>query len=715
VNIPLTVTVIICAYTERRWSDIVAAVSSLGRQTRQPDEVLLVIDHNPALAARARAEIVGARVVENDCPQGLSGARNAGVAHSCSDILAFLDDDAQADADWLEQLLKPYRDAAVVAVGGAATPLWPNGKHRPGWLPAMGPHGPLDWVVGCTYTGLPTGRAEVRNVMGCSMSFRSTAFDRVGGFSTGLGRVGTLPLGCEETEFCIRLRQQIPGARVLFEPRASVSHRVTPDRMTWSYLWRRSWSEGVSKAAIARIIGAKDALSTERRYVVRVLPAALTRALGGALTGRAGAAANATAIASAVAATVGGYLRERARSVAGQEDSAATFLADIDLRRPPPSISPVHPVPGMRYGEAMVLVRDGRWTAGITRLPIISGMVSYASVLAAPPAYSRPEPSTWTPAVSIVVPTADRPSAVRRCVKSLLSNEYPDLEIIVVNNRPAALSAATVLSMAVEDDRIQYVTEERPGVSRARNSGLAAATGELVGFVDDDIEVDAWWLRNLVTELADRNVDCATSLVLPGSLDSAPQRVFEELKGFGQGARRQSFGPDLAGSDPGYAFAPGRFGPGGCALWRATSVRALGGFDPLLGPGTASRAGEDLELFVRLARARGTIAYTPHALAWHEHGATWPELHDRLRSYGIGLTAMLTRHLIRHPADAFAVAAMVPRRLRAVVSRCDTGSSATRGTRPVRLLVDQVSGLAYGPFALARSAWRDATRREKTP
>ena len=163
--------------------------------------------------------------------------------------------------------------------------------------------GELDWVVGCTYQGQPQTLAQVRNVMGCNMAFRASVFAEVGGFTEGIGRVGTLPLGCEETELCIRLRHVNRNARILFEPAALVHHQVSADRLTWSYLRRRSYAEGVSKAAVAKLVGADDALSTERAYTSRIIPLALLRELAS------GGVLGAFALVLSVLSAAFGYLR----------------------------------------------------------------------------------------------------------------------------------------------------------------------------------------------------------------------------------------------------------------------------------------------------------------------------------------------------------------------------------------------------------------------
>jgi beta-glucanase (GH16 family)/GT2 family glycosyltransferase len=329
------VSVVVCAYTERRWADIVRAVASVTAQRRRADELLLVVDHNEALAERAAGELTGVKVVRNAHARGLSGARNTGVELATGEVIAFLDDDAAARPDWLERLLAPYRDPSVAAVGGAAVPRWPDGTGRPATLPARHADrtGELDWVVGCSYAGQPAGLAEVRNLMGSNMSFRRDVFGRVGGFSDGIGRVGSTPLGCEETELCIRLRQRVPGARIVFEPAAVVVHRVGAARTGWRYLLRRCWAEGLSKAAISRTVGRHDALSAERAYLTRVLPAAVARQL------RAGALAGALAIAAAVLVTASGYLWGLSRHAGGVPGSGSAVPASPPTA-PEPATAP---------------------------------------------------------------------------------------------------------------------------------------------------------------------------------------------------------------------------------------------------------------------------------------------------------------------------------------------------------------------------------------
>lgn len=255
--------VIVCCYTERRWDDVLAAVRSVQDQTVAPDRIVVVVDHHDVLRRRLGAALDGIQVVANRHTRGLAGARNTGVERSREDVVVFLDDDAVADPEWLSGLLMEYADPHVVAVGGAIEPRWRHG--RPSWFPPE-----FDWVVGCTYRGMPAERARVRNVIGASMSFRRESVLVAGGFAEHLGRVGTRPVGCEETELCIRVAHQV-GGDVVYQPQASVDHHVPRERGSFRYFRARCYGEGLSKAAVAAAATQASALRTERGYVARVL------------------------------------------------------------------------------------------------------------------------------------------------------------------------------------------------------------------------------------------------------------------------------------------------------------------------------------------------------------------------------------------------------------------------------------------------------------
>lgn len=295
---------VVCAYTAERWGWLLDVIESLRAQSWTPKEVVVVIDHNEELFQRLSEAVDDVTVVRNSGPRGLSGARNTGVGLVDSDIVAFLDDDAEAAPDWLERLMVLYDDPEVLAVGGRVEPAWEAG--RPGYFGEE-----LDWIVGCSYRGLPRVATEVRNVIGANMSFRLEGVRRVGGFNLSLGRQGSTPLGCEETELCIRLRMGAPGCRIVYEPAALVRHHVPASRGKIRYLLSRSWSEGISKAQVSHIVGHKRALGPERRYVRNVLTRAVLAGMFDWTRGDPGGLGRAAAVVAVVASTTAGYLRGR--------------------------------------------------------------------------------------------------------------------------------------------------------------------------------------------------------------------------------------------------------------------------------------------------------------------------------------------------------------------------------------------------------------------
>src|SRR5437867_1916674 len=205
--------VIVCAYSNERLPQLKETIASLQKQTYPPSEIVLIIDHNPELQGRLE-RLTGAtlRIAPNRGERGLANARNTGIALAEGEVLAFIDDDAAAESRWLEELVACYQDPDVIGAGGRIEPVWEGGR-KPTWLPEE-----FLWTIGCSYRGMAEG--SIRNMIGCNMSFRSSVFEEVGPFNPDIGRLGSQPLGCEETEICIRALERWPGKKILYAPEA---------------------------------------------------------------------------------------------------------------------------------------------------------------------------------------------------------------------------------------------------------------------------------------------------------------------------------------------------------------------------------------------------------------------------------------------------------------------------------------------------------------
>jgi glycosyltransferase involved in cell wall biosynthesis len=277
----MDVSVIICAYTLDRWELLAQAVSAVRAQTLAPREVIVVIDDNEQLRARAAAELPGAVVLANGHGHGSSGARQTGTEHASSPIFAFLDDDAIPDPQWLAEMAPAFDDPNALGVGGLLEPMWLGSPPR--WLPPE-----FYWVVGCTYAGMPTDGGRIRNPISANMSVRADVVARTGGMDPSLSRVTrTVEVGgtAEETEFSIRAARLHPGGYWAYRPGARVRHAVPPERTTWRYFVRRCRLEGVGKALMTDLTGPQEGLASERVYVRSVLPRATARELRAGLRG----------------------------------------------------------------------------------------------------------------------------------------------------------------------------------------------------------------------------------------------------------------------------------------------------------------------------------------------------------------------------------------------------------------------------------------------
>jgi cellulose synthase/poly-beta-1,6-N-acetylglucosamine synthase-like glycosyltransferase len=299
---PSDISVVIPAFSMDRWDDLCAAVTSVRRQTIPTLETILVIDHNFELTARAIKEFPDLTVMANSGSRGASGARNTGAAVSAGKLLAFLDDDAVARPNWLERLLKHFDDPTVVGVGGHIEPLWKT--YEPKWLPAE-----FYWAVGCSYRGMPETATRIRNVWSNNMAIRRSAFDAIGGFREGFGKLGERSRP-EDTDLCIRAAK-FSGGSWVYEPEAIAGHQVPADRVTVSYFLKRCFSEGQGKAELASMNGPSESTSTEREYTRNVLPTGVARGFRDLMRGELSGIARSSAIIAGLSSATTGFITDR--------------------------------------------------------------------------------------------------------------------------------------------------------------------------------------------------------------------------------------------------------------------------------------------------------------------------------------------------------------------------------------------------------------------
>lgn len=312
---------------------------------------------------------------------------------------------------------------------------------------------------------------------------------------------------------------------------------------------------------------------------------------------------------------------------------------------------------------------------------------------------------TAPPHVAVVITTCGGTGGgLAATVGDALAQSYPDFEVVVVDNRPVTSGVAAALDAAFPgESRLRYAAENRPGLGHARNRGAAVARGELVAFTDDDVKLDPDWLGFLVAGFDHPEVACVTGLILPLELETPAQRLLEEFGGYAKGFDRRTWTCDEHLDRPLYPYTVGAFGSGANAAFRRNALDDIGGFDGCLGAGTPARGGEDLDIFVTCIQRGYRIVYEPAAVVWHAHLRTMPEVHQKVRDYGVGLGAMLTKHLVRDRSSATALLRRLPAGAAHLLSNRSTKNAHRSAAYPRSLIVAELEGLLYGPVGYLRS------------
>lgn len=248
---PPHISAIIC--THNRDDYLGAAIDSLLVQDFSDYEVI-VVDNASTDTTRAVVEARSSHPhlhYVHEEKLGLSVARNAGAKAARGQILAYLDDDAEASVGWLSALARIYEaDEKVAIAGGKVTLIWPPGRTAPRWLStnlsgSLGAYDLGDEIVYITQPGL-TPR-------GLNYSIRADFLERIGGFDPNLGRVGKNLLSNEELYMTEKALQM--GFKVAYLPDALVAHNVAPGRLAPTWFMSRSWWQGISECYREQIAG----------------------------------------------------------------------------------------------------------------------------------------------------------------------------------------------------------------------------------------------------------------------------------------------------------------------------------------------------------------------------------------------------------------------------------------------------------------------------
>jgi O-antigen biosynthesis protein len=313
------------------------------------------------------------------------------------------------------------------------------------------------------------------------------------------------------------------------------------------------------------------------------------------------------------------------------------------------------------------------------------------------------------PFISVVVCTRDRPAQLEVCLDYLAQQDYPSFEVVVVNNVPTGdIERKLVEARAGKPVAFRYVEEHRPGLSWARNTGVAAAAADLIAFLDDDDEPDSRWLAGIARGFASGDdIGCVTGMTLASRLETRAQELFEELGGHstGRGFTRTIFsrkGPQ----NPLFPRPP--FGAGANMAFRRESLERIGGFDVALGAGTPTRMGEDTLAFTLVLLAGYRIAYEPSALMRHSHRRDMDGLREQLHGLSIGVLAYYTALLRHRPSVLPGLLRLLPLAAGYLRNGRHLSAAPAEAGLPGDLTRLNLMAVLGGPWAYIRSVRRQA-------
>jgi GT2 family glycosyltransferase len=342
------------------------------------------------------------------------------------------------------------------------------------------------------------------------------------------------------------------------------------------------------------------------------------------------------------------------------------------------------------------------------QLPLTGAeLIQRVGPIPAPPVDAAPELSG---ACTVVVCSRGRAGPLARCLDSLDDLDPRPAAVLVVDNEPGN---PAVRDLVATRPSLTYLAEPRPGLDIARNTGWRHARTPLIAYTDDDVVVHRRWLGALTAGFDSAEVVAVTGMVLPMSLETEAQQIFEKHWSFNKGFVPRDYGPDFYAETRGYGAPAWEIGAGASMAFRRDFLAASGGFDERLDAGAAGCSG-DSEMWYRVLAEGFTCRYVPSAVCFHEHRRDTSALRSQLRAYLRGHVAALLVQYERYgePGNLRRVLLTLPGyyaglAARRLLGRGDPARTATIGPE----VLGALGGVA---FCLRDPAWRAAVRRRVT-
>lgn len=408
-----------------------------------------------------------------------------------------------------------------------------------------------------------------------------------------------------------------------------------------------------------------------------------------------------------------------AMPLAGAPTSDALWVGLVDLESTPTE-GLVRLADGEGFSAARLLVRRGGRPIGYVTLPLQDAAVDATALASAVSALDAPVAAPGHLAadelVSVVICTRDRAQLLAEALASVIACDDDLFEIVVVDNAPSSDETERFVT-GLDDPRVRYVREDVAGLATARNTGIREARGDLIAFTDDDVAVDAQWIRWLRRAFASApDVGCVSGLVPSGELRNDVQRYFDARVSWSKVLQRREFRLSDPPADlPMFPFCVGEYGTGANFAVRRSAIEAIGGFDPCLGVGTRTRGGEDIDAFVRLIVAGSALVVEPAAIVWHRHRSDLEALRHQAIGYGTGLGAFLAKVAVRPRLLAMALRRAPSAVVRLVRKPMTTVDDTVLDLSPEMRAVARLELLrvASGPFAYGAERVAGRRRRER--
>jgi glycosyltransferase involved in cell wall biosynthesis len=256
------------------------------------------------------------------------------------------------------------------------------------------------------------------------------------------------------------------------------------------------------------------------------------------------------------------------------------------------------------------------------------------------PAYMRVD---VLPRISVIVCTRDRADSIGRTLASIIAQDYPDFEVLVVDQSRGSETQRLINHAQKDCRQLRYIRLERPGLSRAYNVGISWTRSQLLAFTDDDVTAPRDWLRMVALAFA-RHPQVG---LLYGQVLVPPElRDREGRDGVTPGLPI----PERRLLDRRHGFRV--FGMGANFAARRQLFDRVGDFDEVLGGGGPLQSSQDFDFVYRVFRGGESTLLEPRVIVYHYGYRSNAEWSATVRSYGVGVGGFFFKHV--RLGDAYA-------------------------------------------------------------